>query len=109
MSLENIKANGSSPLFSSYIAPYERSNYFVDEGYHLVYYDDHQPIRLVNENGRSHDFSIETESPVMGKLFPGFHPVELPEELHLGCSHFPYDIRDQALRALRIINEKVYY
>jgi hypothetical protein len=48
--LENINADGQAPLFSSYIAPYERSNYFVDEGYHLVYYYDHQPLKLVNES-----------------------------------------------------------
>jgi len=50
LALENIRCPGSAPLFSSYIAPYERSNYFVDEGYHLVYYDDQLPLRLVNES-----------------------------------------------------------
>ncbi|UCH92373.1 MAG: hypothetical protein JSV88_19035, partial [Candidatus Aminicenantes bacterium] len=48
--LENIKVTGSSPLFSTYIAPYERSDYFVDEGYHLVYYNDNEPLKLINES-----------------------------------------------------------
>ncbi len=38
-----------SPLFSSYIAPYEKSSYFVDEGYHLVYYKPSSPLKLENE------------------------------------------------------------
>lgn len=48
--VENIKCTASSPLFSSYLAPYERSDYFVDEGYHLVYYRDHEPVKLVNDS-----------------------------------------------------------
>ena len=66
--LENIKADGSSPLFSSYIAPYERSNYFVDEGYHLVYYDDHQPIRLVNESSGEIDIAFRLGDVVVYNL-----------------------------------------
>ncbi len=42
------KYSGETPLFSSYIAPYERSSYFVDEGYHLTYYDDCSPVKLEN-------------------------------------------------------------
>jgi len=48
--VENINAGASDPLFTSYIAPYERSNYFVDEGWRLVYYNDHEPLKLVNES-----------------------------------------------------------
>ena len=54
--LENINAPGSAPLFSSYIAAYEHSSYFVDEGYHLVYYTDGEPIKLINES--SGEFSL---------------------------------------------------
>jgi hypothetical protein len=68
VSLENIKASFSSPLFSSYIAPYERSNYFVDEGYHLVYYDDHQPIRLVNESSGEIDIAFRLGNVVVYNL-----------------------------------------
>jgi len=50
MAIENVKADGGSPIFTSYIAPYERSNYFVDEGYHLVYYNDNEPLKLINES-----------------------------------------------------------
>jgi hypothetical protein len=48
--MENITASGSTPLFCSYIAPYERSNYFVDEGYHLVYYAGGEPLKLTNHS-----------------------------------------------------------
>lgn len=50
VSTENVKALSGSPLFSSYLAPYERSDYFVDEGYHLVYYGERQPLKLINES-----------------------------------------------------------
>ncbi len=42
-----------TPFLSSYIAPYERSNYFVDEGYHLVFYDSLKPLTLYNETSGS--------------------------------------------------------
>lgn len=58
-SMENLKCNASSPLFTSYIAPYERSNYFVDEGYHLVYYDNNSPLRLINESSGEINFAFK--------------------------------------------------
>ncbi len=39
----------NSPVFSSYIANYKNSSYFVDEGYHLLYYKDLLPITLEND------------------------------------------------------------
>lgn len=57
--LEDIRCDGASPLFSSYTAPYERSNYFVDEGYHLVYYNDHEPLKLVNESAGEIGFAFK--------------------------------------------------
>lgn len=61
-SMENLKCNASSPLFTSYIAPYERSNYFVDEGYHLVYYDNNSPLRLMNESSGEINFAFKLGS-----------------------------------------------
>ncbi len=61
-SMENLKCNASSPLFTSYIAPYERSSYFVDEGYHLVYYDDNSPLRLMNESSGEINFAFKLGS-----------------------------------------------
>ncbi len=58
------KISGKVPLFSSYIAPYERSSYFVDEGYHLQYYDNCSPIIL--QNDVAGDISLGFK---LGKLF----------------------------------------
>lgn len=56
--LENLKCSASCPLYTTYIAAPERSDYFVDEGYHFVYYIDNRPV----------SFSTDTS----GELFPGF-------------------------------------
>ncbi len=55
---------GNSPLFSSYIAPFERSSYFVDEGYHLIYYEEGAPIKLENEVAGNISFGFK-----LGKMF----------------------------------------
>ena len=61
-SMENLKCDASSPLFTSYIAPFERSSYFVDEGYHLVYYDNNSPLKLINESSGEINFAFKLGS-----------------------------------------------
>ena len=38
MPLSHLNADPSDPLYTTYAAPLARSEYFVDEGYHLNYY-----------------------------------------------------------------------
>jgi len=59
MSQENINAKNDSPLFSSYIADYKNSNYFVDEGYHLIYYKSNKPLSLKNESSGNIEFGFK--------------------------------------------------
>ncbi len=37
--LSNLNADGTAPLFATYAAPMERSEFVIDEGYHFQYYD----------------------------------------------------------------------
>ena len=45
----SLGARGDDPLYSTYISLWERSNYFIDEGYHLRYYENDLPLSLVTD------------------------------------------------------------
>jgi hypothetical protein len=48
--LSNLRATKDSPLFTTYAAAMERSEFTLDEGYHLVFYDSSRGIDLVTDN-----------------------------------------------------------
>ncbi len=62
--LERLNCGSSSPIYTTYLAAPERSDYFVDEGYHLVYYRDNKPLSLSTDT--SGDFFLGFR---FGKLF----------------------------------------
>jgi len=66
--LENLRAGANTPLFCSYIAPFEKSDYFVDEGYHLVYYNNAMPLKLVNESSGEFSLVFKLGNVTVGKI-----------------------------------------
>ena len=48
--LSNLRATKESPLFTTYAAAMERSEFTLDEGYHLMFYDSSRGIDLITDN-----------------------------------------------------------
>ena len=51
--LSNLSATKESPLYTTYAAPLGRSEFTLDQGYHLRYYDAGSGIDLVTDQGGS--------------------------------------------------------
>jgi len=49
--LSNLKATRSSPIYTTYAAPMERSEFTLDKGYHFVFYDSTRGADFANETG----------------------------------------------------------
>jgi hypothetical protein len=48
--LPPIAAGASDPVFTTYAAPLSRSEYLVDEGWHLRFYDPSRPLSLTSDS-----------------------------------------------------------
>ena len=51
--LSPIAAGADDPVFTTYAAPLARSEYLVDEGYHLRFYDDGEALALTSDSAGS--------------------------------------------------------
>ncbi len=54
--LSHLNATAHDPLYTTYAAPMSRSEYFVDEGYHLNYYSPSEGVKYTTDY--SGDFAI---------------------------------------------------
>ncbi|HXV62391.1 MAG TPA: hypothetical protein VEK15_16940, partial [Vicinamibacteria bacterium] len=77
-----LSASADDPVFTTYAAPLERSEYLVDEGYHLRFYDDSRPLELTSDSAGSwgvgfelgdvlaHEVSAYSRRPVIRQSYP---------------------------------------
>ncbi|MBK7258446.1 MAG: hypothetical protein IPI01_11720 [Ignavibacteriae bacterium] len=72
--LSHLQATASSPLFTTYAAAMERSEFIVDEGYHFLFYDSTRGADFITDNA--------------GNLSVGFRKG----------TKFVYDLRSMARR-----------
>lgn len=49
--LSKLNAHSSDPLFTTYAAPMERSEYKIDQAYHLLWYDNERGIEFTSYDG----------------------------------------------------------
>jgi hypothetical protein len=54
--LSNLNATADDALYTTYAASMSRSEYFVDEGYHLKYYSSNEPVKYTTDF--SGDFAL---------------------------------------------------
>ena len=50
---EPIQAGPNDPVFTTYAAPLSRSEYLIDEAYHLRFYDRANPVALTSDTAGS--------------------------------------------------------
>lgn len=48
--LSNLSAAKSDPIFATYAAPIDRSNYIIDEGYRFTFYDEDEGVRFSTDH-----------------------------------------------------------
>lgn len=49
--LSNLNASSDDPIFTTYAASLERSNYKIDQAYHLLWYDDERGVEFTSKDG----------------------------------------------------------
>lgn len=48
--LSNLSAAKGDPLFTTYAAPLQRSEFIIDEGYHFKFYDENDGVNFITDN-----------------------------------------------------------
>lgn len=66
--LSNLKADGDDPIFTTYAAPLERSEYIVDEGYQFKFYENDRPIEMVTDHAGSMGLVLTMDGKTHYKL-----------------------------------------
>ncbi len=64
-SLAPLDAGPGDPVFTTYAAPLSRSQYLVDEGWHLRFYDPSQPLALTSDSAGEWGVGFELEGVVV--------------------------------------------
>jgi len=49
--LSNLNASSNDPIYTTYAASIERSDYKIDQAYHLLWYDDERGIEFTSKDG----------------------------------------------------------
>ncbi|GAB4374735.1 MAG: hypothetical protein Kow0042_19570 [Calditrichia bacterium] len=62
--LSNLSAQGTDPLYTTYAAPLSRSEFIIDQGYHLRFYDNTAGVGLVSEEGGEIGLALKLEGEV---------------------------------------------
>src|ERR1039457_2224051 len=66
--LSNLNATKDDPLFTTYAAPLERSNYKTDAGYQFMWYDNEAGIEFTGKDGLNLGLSLKIGKETHFKL-----------------------------------------
>ena len=66
--LSTLSATADDPLFATYAAPMERSDFIVDEGYRFKFYDPARPIQFATDHAGDLALAFRREGDVRFKL-----------------------------------------
>lgn len=66
--LSNLNATEDSPIYSTYAAATERSEYIVNQGYHFVFYDRNKSIAFESKQGGNISFAFKMNNSIITNI-----------------------------------------
>ena len=120
--LSDLKAGADFPLYTTYAAATERSNYLNDEGYKFQFYFDSLGADFVTDNGGDIGLAFKLDgkvvyrvadmykAPVITASYPDvvFYEMYPFEHIKAVCALVVYDSR-LAMTEVRLVNEGSYF
>ncbi len=120
--LSNLQAGANFPIYTTYAAPMERSNYLNDEGYKFRFYIDSLGADFVTDNGGDLGLAFKLDGkvvyrvadmfkkPIITASYPDvvFYEMYPFEHIRAVCALVVYDSR-LALLEVRLTNEGPYF
>jgi len=115
--VEPVAADKHTPVFTTYAAPLSRSEYLVDEGYHLRFYDEGRALALTSDSAGEwgigfqldgvlvHALGDYAREPVIRQSFASLARFDFEpfHEVHVEATFTTYSSR-QALLSLAVEN-----
>ncbi|MFA8343026.1 MAG: amylo-alpha-1,6-glucosidase [Rhodothermaceae bacterium] len=66
--LSNLNATKEDPIYTTYAAPLERSEYKIDQGYQMMWYDDEAGVNFISQNGGDIGLAFKMGNEIRYKL-----------------------------------------